>query len=105
MDWAERRIGKSYGSGLRQAAWLDVFRKMRTISIDTPDYSKTDRRQMTKDLEEIYWLWDQLAFGLSDRKPNLLVAIQKEMFRDHFFFDKMQKIELEPVKPTQMVPE
>jgi len=27
------------------------------------------------------------------------------MFRDHFFFDKMQKIELEPVKPTQMVPE
>ena len=29
--------------------------------------------------------------------------IQKEMFRDHFFFDKMEKVELEPLKPEQMV--
>ena len=58
---------------------------------------------MTKDLEEIYWLWNQLALGLSDRKPKLVVAIQKEMFRGHFFFDKMRIIELKPPKPERMV--
>jgi hypothetical protein len=26
---------------------------------------------------------------LERRKPNIVVAIQKDMFRDHFFFDKM----------------
>jgi hypothetical protein len=31
------------------------------------------------------------------------VAIQKEMFCDHFFFDKMEKIELEPMQPKDMV--
>ena len=37
------------------------------------------------------------------RKPNIVVVIQKEMFRDHFFFDKMEKVTLEPLKPEQMV--
>jgi hypothetical protein len=56
---------------------------------------------MAKDLEEIYWLWSSLTRrGL---KPNLVVAIQKEMFGGHFFFDKMEKIELEPLKPEQML--
>jgi hypothetical protein len=32
-------------------------------------------------------------------EANIVVAIQKEMFRDHFFFDKMDKIELEPLQP------
>jgi DNA-binding MarR family transcriptional regulator len=31
------------------------------------------------------------------------VVIQREMFRDHFFFDKMEKVELQPLKPEQMV--
>jgi hypothetical protein len=37
-----------------------------------------------------------------DVKPSIVVAVQ-EIFRDHFFFDKMDKVELEPVKPEQMV--
>lgn len=32
-----------------------------------------------------------------------MIAIQKEMFRDHFFLDKMHKIELEPLKLEQML--
>ena len=32
-----------------------------------------------------------------------MLAIQKEMFHDHFFFDKMEKVELEPLRPEQMV--
>jgi len=42
---------------LRQTAWLERLRSKKTILIDTPDYSKTDRRLMAKDLEELYWLW------------------------------------------------
>lgn len=55
---------------------------------------------MARDLEEIYWLWDNL--GLTE-KPNLVIAIQKEMFRDHFFLDKMWNVELEPLKAEQVV--
>jgi hypothetical protein len=35
--------------------------------------------------------------------PNSVIAVQKEMFRDHFFFDKMEKKELEPMQPKDMV--
>jgi len=35
-------------------------------------------------------------------RPGPILAIQKEMFHDHFFFDKMEKVELEPLKPEQM---
>jgi len=83
-----------------------MLRSKKTILIDTPDYSKTDRRLMAKDVEELYWLWNTLSqWETSDRKrkPNIVVVIQKEMFRDHFFFDKMEKVELEPLKPEQMV--
>jgi hypothetical protein len=87
-------------------AWHEMFLAMRTILIDTQDYSKTDRRMMARDLGDIYWLWDGIchrrAFH-SGRMPNFVIAVQKEMFRDHFFFDKMEKVELEPLKPEQMV--
>jgi len=82
-----------------------MLRTKKTILIDTPDYSKTDRRLMARDLDEIYWVWNFLSKSPSldeHAKPNLVVAIQKEMFRGHFFFDKMQKIELTPLLPEQM---
>lgn len=77
-----------------------------TIFIDMPDYSKTDRRLAAKDLEEVYWLWQSLnrfkgQFAPSTPSPNLVIAIQKEMFGGHFF-DKMQKVELHPLQPDAM---
>jgi len=105
-EWAERQIGRKNVEILRQTAWLEMLRSKETILIDAPDYSKTDRRLMAKDVDELYWLWNTLSqWETSDRKrkPNIVVAIQKEMFRDHFFFDKMEKVELEPLKPEQMV--
>jgi len=105
-EWAERQIGRKNAEILRQTAWLEMLRSKETILIDTPDYSKTDRRLMAKDVEELYWLWNTLSQWETydrKRKPNIVVAIQKEMFRDHFFFDKMEKVELEPLKPEQMV--
>jgi len=99
-------LGRPAVRALQQTSWLNMLRKKKVILIDTPDYSKTDRRLMAKDLDEIYWLWNfvsQPATFEDDTKPTMIVAIQKEMFRDHFFFDKMEKIELEPLQPKDMV--
>jgi hypothetical protein len=104
VDRLERKFDKTTLAKLRQSAWLRMLRRNETILIDTPDYSKTDRRVMAKDLQEIYWIWNTLASSSSySIPPNIVLAIQKEMFHDHFFFDKMEKVELEPLKPEQMV--
>jgi hypothetical protein len=104
VDRLECKFDKATLGKLRQSAWLRMLRRSETILIDTPDYSKTDRRVMAKDLQEIYWLWNTLTSSSSSSVPtNIVLAIQKEMFRDHFFFDKMEKVELEPLKPEQMV--
>jgi uncharacterized membrane protein len=95
---AEAELDKQTIGRLREISWLNALRG-KNILIDTPDYSKTDRRMMAKDLEGIYWLWNTLA----ETGANLVVAVQKEMFRDHFFLNKMEKIELEPLQPKEMV--
>jgi hypothetical protein len=100
FDWAEKRVGRGVAERLRSSTWVSTLRKKKLILIDMPDYSKTDRRQMVRDLEEIYWLWDSLGLAA---KPNLVIAIQKEMFRDHYFLDKMWSVELKPLKAEQML--
>jgi hypothetical protein len=57
---------------------------------------------MARDLNDIYRLWVNLS-KTKGQKPNIVLAVQKEMFGGHFFFDKMQKIELEPLQPEQMI--
>ena len=57
---------------------------------------------MTTDLQDVYWLWNDLVKA-SVWKPNLVIGVQKEMFAGHFFFDKMVKVELEPLAPDQML--
>jgi hypothetical protein len=104
VDRLERKFDKATLGKLRQSAWLRMLRRSEIVLIDTPDYSKTDRRLMAKDLQDIYWIWNTLASSSSSSiPPSIVLAIQKEMFHDHFFFDKMQKVELEPLKPEQMV--
>jgi thymidylate kinase len=55
------RLRKSDFAELHRDVWLGILRGMTLILIDMPDYSKTDRRLMAKDVEELYWLWDQLS--------------------------------------------
>jgi len=105
-DWAAKTLGRSAIRAVQQISWLNMLNDKRVILIDTPDYSKTDLRLMAKDLGEIYWLWNLFSRSTpfeDGTKPNIVVAIQKEMFRDHFFFNKMEKIELEPLQPKDMV--
>jgi hypothetical protein len=80
FQWAEGRLGRAGAKQWRQVAWLEMLRRKRIILIDTPDYSKTDRRLMAKDLEEIYWLWNYLSKSSSlddDVKLNLVVATRR----------------------------
>ena len=53
-DWAAKMLGRPVVRALQQTSWLNMLRKKKVILIDTPDYSKTDRRLMAKDLEGIY---------------------------------------------------
>lgn len=79
IDWAERMLGSAAARDLRMLTWMMMLRR-KIVVIDTLHYSKTDRRMMANDFDEIYWLWHDLV--RSDTKPpNLVVAIQKEMFQ------------------------
>ena len=103
LGWGEKVLSKSSVRNLRRVVWLEMLAKQTAILIDMPDYSKTDRRLMGKDLQEIYWLWDTLPKIAGEKERNFVLAIQKEMFHDHFFFDKMIRVELDPLSPDQMV--
>ena len=99
--WAEAKLGKKATEVIRQEAWQATIAGKEVIFIDTPDYSKTDKRRMDRDLEDIYWFWNDLV---SDgRLANIVVAIQGEMFSGHYFLDKMQRFDIKPLAPERMV--
>jgi GTPase SAR1 family protein len=101
ISWVEAKLGKGAVQEIRRLVWLKVVRSTEVILIDTPDYSKTDKRRMDRDLEDIYWFWNELmSLGCV---CTIVVAIQKEMFRDHFFLDKMKRFELTPLPAEKMV--
>ncbi len=100
LRWAESQIGRSYVKELRRRAWFHILETKSVILIDMPDYSKTDKRRMDRDLTDISLFWNHLATRTG---PSIVVAIQQEMFRDHFFLGKMRKVELLPLPADQMV--
>jgi len=103
---AERRLGKSLVERLRYEAFIRTIREAEVIFIDLPDYSRTDMRRVSSDLEAIYWLWNdfsQFPGPAFNDQPNIVISFQKEMFRDHYFLGKMNRIELKTLKPQMLV--
>jgi len=98
----ELLIGKSKLREREKQAVFDYLRECEVIFIDLPDYQKTDRRNMTRDLSEVQDLWEKVK-QFVDKVPSIVVAIQKELFTGHFFFGKMYSIELELLKPEELV--
>jgi len=94
---AERMAGKGLVERLRHDSFLQILGEAQTILIDLPDYSKTDMRRVSTDLETIHWIWNRLAHF--PNQPNIVTTFQKELFRGHFFLGKMNRIELNPLKP------
>jgi len=91
-------LGKGKVNEITQEGIIDYLNSHDIILIDLPDYTKTDRRLMTKNLSEIQELWEKLH-----RDKNIVTGIQKELFSGHFFFGKMDVIELHPLKPEEFV--
>jgi len=77
---------------------IDEVISEATILIDLPDYSKTDRRVMARNLSDIESMWEQ-----GFKYNNIIVAMQKELFKGHFFLGKMTVIELKPLKPEELM--
>jgi hypothetical protein len=82
----------------RQAVWDYFNAECRCILIDLPDYTKADKRLMARDLLEVQNLWERVG-----AKQNIILAVQKELFSGHFFFGKMDVIELKPIKPEEFL--
>jgi len=101
IEAAEVHLGKLTVRKARWNAVKSVFQAASNMLIDMPDYSRTDRRLMFSDLETIQTLWRDLCEASG--QANLVIFIQKEMFRDHFMFNKMEVVKLEPFKPPELV--
>jgi len=98
---AEKGLGRDLVERLRYESFLRTLGQAQAILIDLPDYSKTDMRRVSSDLEAIYWIWNELAH--LPAPPNVVISFQKEMFRGHYFLGKMNRIELKPLKPEKLV--
>jgi len=98
---AERTLGKALVERLRYESFLRTLAKAKTILIDLPDYSKTDIRRVTTDLETIHWIWNGLT--QTPNQPNIVISFQKELFRGHFFLGKMNRVDLMPFRPEALL--
>ena len=79
--------------------------QMNFVFIDLPDYSKKNRGDMNKDLLAIQCLWKKVEEDQSGtaKKTTFILGIQKEMYGGHFFFGKMDTVELSALKPTELL--
>lgn len=100
------KIEGSAGTGrVRKAKKAFVISELQNtdlILIDFPDYTKTDRRMMNIDLEELQELWMKVTVGELGH-ASLLIAIQKELCSGHFFFGKMDMVNIDLLKPNDLV--
>lgn len=90
-------LGKAKARQIMNEALDSYLNRAKVIFIDLPDYTKSDPRLMTKHLSEVQALWEHLY-----KDKNFVIAIQKELFTGHYFFGKMQAIELTPLEPEEL---
>lgn len=94
-------LPKKIRDSIDNEATLDWLSKTETIMIDLPDYSKTDKRAMVRDLDDVQQLWNTLA--IRSWRGSLVVFIQKEMFGNHYFFGKMDTVEIKPFTKEEII--
>lgn len=78
------------------------LRAVQTVLIDLGDYARRDARLMNRDIDLIQDLWKVL---LEQGVPatNLLVFMQKELYKGHFFLGKFEHVELKPFSAAELV--
>jgi hypothetical protein len=88
----------------KQEAIRSMLYDTHTLIIDLPDYSKTDKRLMVKDLNEVQGLWNELCHdSMRVEVPNFVVVLQKEMSSGHYLLGKMDIVEIRPFSPSELV--
>ena len=101
----ERLLGQKRVKELRRRWLLEKMRKAHTILIDLPDYDRNNISQMLKDLTSIQRWWEGFCkFHKTDyeQNVNLVLFIQKELFRGHFFLGKFDVYEIKPFTPKML---
>jgi hypothetical protein len=73
------------------------------LLVDLPDYGAGAGSKMAKDLDGIGRLWYDLRYGEKYKRKNLVVAVQKELFKNHYLFGKGEVFELRPLRPEELI--
>lgn len=96
------KIFKRWRIKLIKDEWIeDYLFSCHTIFIDLPDYTSKNRNQMYSALDELQEIRERSK--QVGNVPNMVIAIQKEIFTGHFFFGKMLPIEIKPLKPEEFI--
>lgn len=105
QDWREDTVeGKTYRYKTRSWEWK--YEDVTDLFIDLWDYSKSSRTDIVKALDGIQEYWRMRCSRHKKEKwelPNIVVFVQKEARRDHFFLGKMETFEIQPIKPENLV--
>jgi len=104
-DWREDTVeGKTYRYKTRSWEWR--YEDATDLLVDLWDYSRGSRTDIVKALDAIQEYWRMICSRHKKEKwdlPNIVVFVQKEARKDHFFLGKMETFEIQPIKPKNLV--
>lgn len=87
-----------WGKGFNFTEFIRTGIQNKYLLIDLPDYSHNNRRNMTKDLDAIQYLWEHKG-----HEKSIIVALQKELAQGYYFTGKGTYIELTPLEPENII--
>jgi hypothetical protein len=96
----------SRGVSIKDENGNTILWLQHSVLIDTPDYAAKDIRKISKDLDGIHNVWaDVRRTPLTYCGTNFVIFFQKELVKraDHFFLRKMDKVDLNPLKPDELL--
>lgn len=99
---AEALLPKGRVKELRRKVVLENLQDKDTIFIDMPDYTKMDKRVMASDKSEIQQFWKNVQCE-GETDVSLIITFQKELFGSHFFDGKVDVVEIDLLKPSELV--
>jgi DNA-binding MarR family transcriptional regulator len=99
---AEALLLKGRVKELRRKAVLENLQQMDVILIDMPDYTKMDKRVMASDKKEIQEFWHNVQVE-AETNVAIVITFQKELFGSHFFDGKVDVVEIDLLKPPELV--
>lgn len=102
-----KKLGKKFEKELITTIREEHIKEIKNYIIEFPDYDKTYKGQMNRDLIEFQKWWKQLYTSESEtlfwQDANIVIFWQKEIWRGNFLFGKWKTIELKPFDPQQLM--